>query len=155
MMIIVMIPRVVAPDDSAPDVVVADDDSNDRELFSMAVAHTKARMKVKFVCDGAEALSYLLGEGERSPGPLPRLIVLDAVLPLASGLDVLKRLRRSDRTRLVPVVMLSSCDYERDRVKAFAEGANAYLCKPAGFENLCETVCRLENDWLDWPSAKP
>ena len=100
--------------------------------------------------DGQQALDYLFAEGEfasREGAKLPVVVMLDLNLPRVSGLDVLARLRASEATKLLPVVMLTSSDEERDRVDSYTNGANSYVRKPVVFEEFAEVVGRLGVYW--------
>jgi len=101
--------------------------------------------------DGAEALELLFGvEGDsgRRPIPAPQLILLDLKLPKVDGLEVLRRLRENARTKLVPVVVLTSSDEEGDVVTSYKLGANSYVCKPVDFVQFMEATKQLGLYWL-------
>jgi two-component system response regulator len=101
--------------------------------------------------DGAEALDYLFGTGaygERDTSVMPEVILLDLKLPKVDGLEVLRRLRSDERTTLLPVVVLTSSDQERDIVESFRLGANSYVCKPVDFARFVEAVRQLGLYWL-------
>jgi CheY-like chemotaxis protein len=97
------------------------------------------------------ALDFLLSGGTGSEGaqhPLPRLVLLDLHLPKLNGFGVLERLRADERTRLLPVIILSSSGQESDVSESQRLGANGYLRKPSNFDALRETLAQLERDWL-------
>jgi len=101
--------------------------------------------------DGQQALDYLFGEGEFAASAghaLPTVVLLDIGLPRLSGLEVLARLRADARTRLLPVVILTSSDEERDRLKSYETGANSFVRKPLEFGEFAQTVARLGVYWL-------
>jgi two-component system response regulator len=101
--------------------------------------------------DGVEALACLLGPGSAgSVGPedLPALVLLDLKLPRIDGLEVLRRIRSDARTRLLPVVVLSSSDEERDVVVAYSLGANSYVRKPLDFDAFVEAMRQIVGYWL-------
>jgi len=101
--------------------------------------------------DGAEALELLFGvEGDsgRRPIPAPQLILLDLKLPKVDGLEVLRRLRETPRTKLIPVVVLTSSDEEGDVVTSYNLGANSYVCKPVDFVQFMEATKQLGLYWL-------
>lgn len=107
--------------------------------------------EVDVVRDGQQAVDYLLGEGEfagRAGLPPPTVVLLDIGLPRLSGLEVLTRLRQEPRTALLPVVILTSSDEERDRLKSYEKGANSFVRKPLDFGEFVETVARLGVYWL-------
>jgi two-component system response regulator len=101
--------------------------------------------------DGAEALAYLFGTGEyagRDTGKMPELVLLDLKLPKVDGLDVLRQIRDDRRTRLLPVVILTSSDEERDLVESYQLGANSYVRKPVDFKQFAEAVRQLQLYWM-------
>ena len=101
--------------------------------------------------DGAEALDWLFGTGahtERDTSIQPQVILLDLKLPKVDGLEVLRRLREDDRTKIVPVVILTSSDEERDMLSGYSLGANSYIRKPVEFENFIEATKQLKMYWL-------
>src|SRR4029077_3665388 len=102
--------------------------------------------QVQVVRDGQQALDYLFGEGEfsqRAASDVPAVILLDINLPRVSGLDVLSRVRADPRTRLVPIVVLTSSDEERDRLSSYQGGCNSFVRKPLDFAEFAQTVARL------------
>lgn len=101
--------------------------------------------------DGVEALDYLGGTGTfagRDLSVLPQLILLDLKLPRVDGLEVLRRIRQDDRVKLVPVVILTSSDEERDRISGYELGANSYINESMDFGEFSEAVRRLGLYWL-------
>ena len=101
--------------------------------------------QVDIVRDGQQALDYLLGDRSAPP---PAVVLLDIGLPRVSGLDVLARLRADARTRLMPVVILTSSDEESDRLKSYQNGANSFVRKPLDFGEFAQTVAQLGIYWL-------
>ena len=103
------------------------------------------------VRDGAEALDFLFCKGsyaDRDPGDLPSVVLLDLKLPKLDGLEVLKRVRADERTMLLPVVVLTSSDEQRDLVESYRGGANSYVRKPVEFDQFTEAVQQLGLYWL-------
>jgi len=103
------------------------------------------------VRDGQQALDYLFGEGEfadRAGRELPAVVLLDINLPRVGGLDVLARLRADARTRLVPVVILTSSDEQRDRLRSYEGGCNSFVRKPLEFSDFAQTVAQLGIYWV-------
>lgn len=101
--------------------------------------------------DGAEALNYLFARGEysqRNPAIMPKLILLDIKLPKLSGLEVLKAIRNDPRTKVVPVVMLTSSAAEQDLLSSYGSGANGYIQKPVNSRQFEEVVEQVINYWL-------
>jgi CheY-like chemotaxis protein len=118
-------------------------------LRSLRKVHLTNQIDV--VRDGQQALDYLFREGEFASRPgsePPAVILLDLNLPRISGLTVLERLRADPRTKVLPVVILTSSDEERDRLKSYENGANSFVRKPLDFGEFAETVARLGVYWL-------
>lgn len=121
------------------------EDSPDDELLTLrALRRNAIANEIVVLRDGADALAYLL-----SPeNPLPHLVLLDLKLPRIDGLQVLERLRQEPRTSLLPVVILTSSNEERDLVESYRLGANSYIRKPVDFEQFIEAVRQLGLYWL-------
>jgi hypothetical protein len=131
-------------------ILIVEDTAQDEMLILRALRKANLANRIDVVRDGQQALDYLFAEGEfagRTAG-LPAVVLLDIGLPRLSGLQVLERLRAHPRTRLLPVVILTSSDEERDRIKSYENGANSYVRKPLEFAELAETVARLGVYWL-------
>jgi len=132
-------------------ILLVEDNSQDEKLILRALHKANLANQVDVVRDGQQALDYMFREGEFSGRPgtdPPTVVLLDIGLPRVSGLDVLKRLRSDPRTRLQPVVMLTSSDEERDRMASYEDGANSFVRKPLDFSEFAETVARLGIYWL-------
>lgn len=132
-------------------ILLVEDNIQDEMLTLRALRKAKLANHVDVARDGQQALDYLFREGEfagREGCDLPTVIILDIGLPRLSGLEVLKRLRADTRTELLPVVILTSSDEERDRVKSYENGANSFVRKPVDFAEFAETVARLGVYWL-------
>jgi len=132
-------------------ILLVEDNSQDEKLILRALHKANLANQVDVVRDGQQALDYMFREGEFSGRPgtdPPTVVLLDIGLPRVSGLDVLKRLRSDPRTRLQPVVMLTSSDEERDRLASYEDGANSFVRKPLDFAEFAETVARLGIYWL-------
>jgi two-component system response regulator len=117
----------------------------------MTLAENNVLNEVVVASDGLEALEYLFGTGRyegRDPREVPALVLLDLKLPKLSGIDVLRRVRDDDRTRFVPVVILTSSSEEEDIVASLKHGANSYVRKPVDFGRFVEQVQRLQVYWL-------
>jgi CheY-like chemotaxis protein len=108
--------------------------------------------------DGAEALDYLFGRGAhaaRDTRALPQVVLLDLNLPKLSGIDVLRAIRADERTRVLPVVILTSSKEDNDLVSGYAYGANSYIVKPVDFNQFAEAVRQLGLYWLILNQSPP
>jgi two-component system, response regulator len=128
-------------------VLLVEDNPDDEALTIRALRKNNILNKVIVVHDGAEALGYLFPETGSGP-PLPGLILLDLNLPKVSGLEVLQRIQLDERTRLIPVVVLTSSRLEEDVPASYRSGANAYVRKPVSFSEFVEAVRTLGMFWL-------
>lgn len=132
-------------------ILLVEDNPQDEMLVLRALRKANVVNRVDVARDGQQALDYLFREGDYSglaDTELPAVILLDIGLPRVSGLDVLERLRADERTALLPVVILTSSDEERDRLKSYENGANSFVRKPVEFSEFAETVARLGIYWL-------
>lgn len=132
-------------------ILLVEDNPQDEMLVLRALRKANVVNRVDVARDGQQALDYLFREGDYSglaDTELPAVILLDIGLPRVSGLDVLGRLRADERTALLPVVILTSSDEERDRLKSYENGANSFVRKPVEFSEFAETVARLGIYWL-------
>jgi two-component system response regulator len=139
-------------------ILLVEDNPNDEALTLRALKKNNIQDRVVVARDGAEALDYLFGTGayqDRSPTDLPRVVLLDLKLPKVDGLEVLRRLRANARTRLLPVVILTSSNEERDLVAGYGSGANSYIRKPVDFTEFSETISHLGRYWLQLNEAPP
>ena len=135
----------------AKSILLVEDNPQDELLILRALKKVSLANEVEVVRDGQQALDHLFGVGEfaaRANAELPAVVLLDIGLPRISGLEVLARLRADERTRLLPVVILTSSDEERDRLNSYEEGANSFVRKPLDFAEFAETVARLGIYWL-------
>lgn len=136
---------------STKTILLVEDNSQDEKLILRALKKVNLANHVDVVRDGQQALDYLFREGEfagRSGAGFPTVILLDINLPRVGGLEVLARLRANPRTKLLPVVLLTSSDEERDRLKGYQNGANSFVRKPLDFSEFAETVARMGIYWL-------
>jgi len=132
-------------------ILLVEDNQDDVDLTLRALERNNIMNEVVVVRDGAEALEYFFGTEERqgcAGGKMPELVLLDLKLPKVDGLEVLKRLRADERTRLLPVVIFTSSKEERDLVEGYSLGANSYVHKPVDFTEFAESVSRLGMYWL-------
>jgi two-component system, response regulator len=139
-------------------VLLVEDNPDDEELTLVALKENHIGNPVIVVRDGAEALDYLFGSGAHAGadvGTLPVVVLLDLKLPKVGGLEVLRRLRSNDRTKYLPVVILTSSKEEEDRLSSYALGANSYVRKPVDFGQFIEAVKQLGLYWLVWNEPPP
>ena len=132
-------------------ILMVEDTRDDADLALRALKKNNILNDVVLARDGAEALDYLFGRGAyegRDVFDTPQVILLDLNLPKIGGLDVLRRLRADDRTRLTPVVILTSSREEQDLVRSYALGANSYVRKPVDFVQFSDAVRQLGLYWL-------
>jgi two-component system, response regulator len=129
-----------------PIILLVEDNPDDEALTLRAFKKSNVRNEVVVMRDGAEALAYLFpGDGDT---PSPALVLLDLNLPKVGGLEVLHRMRADERTRLIPVVVLTSSKLEEDILDSYRNGANAYVRKPVKFSDFTEAVNALGVFWL-------
>ncbi len=132
-------------------ILLVEDNADDVELTLRAFQRGKLANDVVVARDGVEALDYLLARGEhagRTADTDPQLVLLDLKLPKVDGLEVLRQLRAEERTRLLPVVVLTSSREERDIVESYRLGANSYVRKPVDFQEFSEATYQLGLYWL-------
>lgn len=132
-------------------ILLVEDNPNDVELTLRALEKNRLANRVFVVHDGAEALDFLFCTGAyagRVSGTDPRVVFLDLKLPKVDGLEVLRAMRKDDRTRLLPVVMLTSSEEEQDIIESYQLGVNSYIVKPIDFENFSRSVGELGFYWL-------
>ena len=139
-------------------ILLVEDNPDDETLTQRALKKSKINNDIAIARDGVEALEFLFCEGRystRNPQKKPAVILLDLKLPKISGLEVLKRLRADDRTRLFPVVILSSSKEEHDLINSYHFGANSYIRKPLDFNRFTEAVSKLCFYWLELNESAP
>jgi two-component system response regulator len=132
-------------------ILLVEDSSTDEELTLWALKKHKIANRVVVARDGAEALDYLFSEGShagRNPDEVPQVVLLDLNLPKIGGLEVLRRIRADERTKLLPVVILTSSKEDQDLLGGYDSGANSYVVKPVDFKQFAEAVRRLGIYWL-------
>lgn len=132
-------------------ILLVEDDPDHEELTLRALRQSNILNEVVIAHDGAEALDYLFSTGNyanRKDFALPELVLLDLKLPKVDGIEVLRRLRSGERTKLLPVVILTSSREERDILNGYSLGANSYIRKPVDFDRFTEAVRQLGLYWL-------
>lgn len=139
-------------------ILLVEDNADDEALALRALKKHTTENKIYVVRDGVEALDFLFCKNtyaDRDPYDLPKLILLDIKLPKMDGLEVLRRIRADDRTRLVPVVLLTSSKEEQDLVEGYKSGANSYVRKPIDYDEFLEAVRQLSLYWLILNESPP
>lgn len=129
-------------------ILLVEDNPKDEALTRRALQKHNFQAAVVVARDGAEALDYLLGSDSTPAGALPQLVLLDLKLPKIDGLEVLRRIRANENTRLLPVVILTSSAEERDILEGYRLGTNSYVRKPVDFVAFTEAVGQLGLYWL-------
>jgi len=132
-------------------ILLVEDNPDDEALTLRAFKKSNILNEVVVARDGAEALDYLFATGVyagRDTSVVPQLILLDLKLPKVNGLEVLERIRTDERTRLVPVVLLTSSREEQDLIEGYSLGANSYIRKPVDFVQFTEAIRNVGMYWL-------
>jgi two-component system response regulator len=144
---------------SEPIILLVEDNPNDEALALRALKKSGVMHRVDVVRDGRESLDYLFRQGnhsQRRENESPCFVLLDLNLPKIGGLDVLRSVREDQRTRLLPVVILTSSSEERDLKAGYQLGTNSYIVKPVDFTQFAETLGQVADYWLKlnrYPSA--
>jgi two-component system, response regulator len=132
-------------------ILLVEDNPDDVKLTMRALKKSNILNEVVIAQDGAEALDYLFCTGKysgRDKNTMPQVVLLDLKMPKVDGLEVLQRIRADERTRLLPVVILTTSNEDRDRVSGYKLGANSYVRKPVDFNQFVEAVQQLGLYWL-------
>jgi two-component system response regulator len=132
-------------------ILLVEDNPDDAELTVRALKKNRILNDVVHVQDGAEALEYMFATGQYAGRPrdrFPALMLLDLKLPKVDGIEVLRRVRGDERTRVLPIVILTSSREEEDVVEGYRCGANSYIRKPVDFAQFMEAVAQLELYWM-------
>jgi CheY-like chemotaxis protein len=132
-------------------ILLVEDNPDDEALTLRAFRKNNMGNKIVVVRDGEEALDFLFRRGAyagRNSNEIPEIILLDLKLPKLDGLEVLRQIRADQRTRLLPVVILTSSKEEQDLIEGYSEGANSYVRKPVDFSQFLEAVRQLGLYWL-------
>ncbi len=133
------------------EILLIEDNPNDVELALRALKKNHLANRLHVVKDGAEALDFIFARGQysgRSVEAGPKVILLDLKLPKIDGIDVLRAIRADDRTKSIPVVVLTTSSEERDIVETYRLGVNSYIVKPVNFEKFVDVVRELGFYWL-------
>ena len=132
-------------------ILLVEDNADDEALTLRALQKSRVANEVVVVRDGAEALDYVFCSGayaDRDPLDLPQVVLLDLKLPKVDGLEVLRQIRSDARTRMLPIVILTSSREEQDLVAAYTNGANSYVRKPVDFNQFADAIKQLGLYWL-------
>jgi two-component system, response regulator len=132
-------------------ILLMEDNPNDEALTMRALRKNNIRNRVVVAHDGVEALDYLFSTGTykgRDERDMPQIVLLDLKLPKIDGLEVLRRVRAEEHTRMLPVVILTSSREEQDIINGYGLGANSYVRKPVDFSQFVEAVNQLGMYWL-------
>jgi CheY-like chemotaxis protein len=132
-------------------ILLVEDNPDDEELTLLAFDECRVANRLVVVRDGQEALDYLFAEGkyaDRDTGEMPQVILLDLKLPKVDGLEVLHRVRADERTKLLPVVVLTSSKEDQDLIDSYSLGASSYIQKPVDYLQFIDAVRQLGLYWL-------
>ena len=134
-------------------VMLVEDNPDHAELVMRTMADHRVANKIVHFTDGQSALDYLFRQGEYADpekGPRPHVILLDLRLPRVDGLEVLKAIKESEELRIIPVVVLTTSEAEKDVARAYGCHANSYLVKPVGYAEFSQLMKDLGFYWLGW-----
>ena len=132
-------------------ILLVEDNPSDAEMTMRALRKNKIANKIVHLKDGAEALDFIFATGEykgRNMGNKPKVILLDLKMPKVDGIEVLRKVKSDERTKTIPIVILTSSKEDPDIRKCYELGVNSYIVKPVGFENFTKTVSELGLYWL-------
>ena len=130
-------------------ILIVEDNPSDLKLMERAFIKSNLKNELAVATDGEAALDYLLGkDGDSYRYPLPVLVLLDIKLPKLNGLEVLERVRRHERTQMLPIVILTSSREQEDVARSYQLGVNSYIRKPVDFNRFVEAVQQLGLYWL-------
>lgn len=138
-------------DFEAIELLLVEDNIDDANLAIRELRKHNLANKLLHVKDGEEALEYLFGNGEfegRDVNDIPKVILLDLKMPKIGGIEVLQKIRADERTRKIPVVVLTSSQEEKDITEAYDLGVNSYIVKPIDFENFSNSIKEIGLYWL-------
>lgn len=133
------------------EILLVEDNPDDEELTLLALQRARVGNSIHVARDGVEALDFLFGEGQythRAGLHAPRIVLLDLKLPKVDGLEVARRLKADERTRTIPIVMLTSSREQRDVIESYKLGVNSYIVKPVNFEGFAAAMTQLGLYWI-------
>lgn len=129
-------------------ILLVEDDPDHAELTVIAFRRNNLANEIHVARDGAEALDYLFGSADKPAMPRPALVILDLHLPKVMGIDVLRKIRNTPATALLPVVVLTTSDQDQDVLASYSNGCNAYMQKPVSFNKFVDGAATLGMFWL-------
>jgi two-component system, response regulator len=132
------------------DIILVEDNPADAEMTIYALQENRLANRVKVLTDGEEAVDYIFHTGKYQDCGMcdsPKLILLDLNLPKIDGLEILRRIRSDQRTKMIPVVVLTSSLADKDRIESYKLGVNSYIVKPVGFDNFAQAVAEIGFYW--------
>jgi two-component system response regulator len=132
----------------AVDILLVEDNPDDAELTLRALGKSISTEGLTHVDDGAKAIDFLFRRADADQ-PTPKFVLLDLKLPKVDGLEVLRRIKSDDRTRTIPVVVLTSSKEDRDIAESYSLGANSYIVKPVNFDQYISVVADVGRYWYD------
>ena len=135
----------------SPEILLIDDNMFDVELIIITLRNHNFTNEIHVINNGEDALNYIFCKKEfasRDIKDVPKIIILDNKLPKISGLEILKKIKEDERTKRIPVVMLSSSKEEKDIIKSYKLGVNSYIVKPIDFNEFTETIYNIGRYWL-------
>ena len=133
------------------EILLVEDSQDDLDMTLRALRKANMANHIEIARDGVEALDFIFCEGAhaaRKIENIPKLIMLDLKLPKIDGMEVLKRIKGDPRTKMIPVVMLTSSEEQNDVIRSYGLGGNSYIVKPVDFESFAEAVQKLGMYWL-------
>jgi len=132
------------------DIILVEDNPADLEMTLDALKENNLANRVKVLKDGEDAINYIFRQGEHRECGIcehPALILLDLKLPKISGIEILRRIRAEEQTKMIPVVVLTSSRLDWDRIESYNLGVNSYIVKPVEFENFSKAVAQIGLYW--------
>lgn len=133
------------------EILLVEDNKNDRELIIRSLKKNNITSKVFTVKNGVEAIEYIFATAQynkRNRHLLPKVVLLDLKLPKMNGFEVLKAIKSDERTRIIPVVIFTSSQEERDKLESYKLGSNSFVVKPIKYENFVQAVSEIGHYWL-------
>lgn len=129
-------------------ILLVEDNPDDVLITKRAFSKGKIKNKLYVVNNGVEAVKFLNREGEYKDSPIPSLIMLDINMPLMNGFDVLREIRKKEKMKRIPVIMLTTSERDKDIELAYSLGANSYIVKPVSFKKFIDVVVNVQEYWL-------